>query len=252
MDEEEVVEVLNNSNPIFVTIAVGLVSLGVGISIGYILGRKNRKVLHVVPPVNQFDPDMVADIQKIAAKQKAKERELAENNQEEKTFIVEDHNGEEIMVDIDGNMISTVPPAGDETESVTIHIPVENGWDWHKEVASRSDSEPYILHKDEFYADEKEYAQSTLTYYAGDDILVDEEEKPIYNYSTIVGPLIFGHGCEDPNVFHVRNERNHAEYEIVFDPGLYSVEVLGLEIENNQRAKDLKHSGPGHKKFKME
>ena len=72
--------------------------------------------------------------------------------------------------------------------------------------------------------------------------MVDEEEAPIYNHTSIVGPMKFGHGSGDQNTFHVRNHKLKAEYEIIFDPGLYSVEVLGLEIENNQRARDLKHS----------
>jgi hypothetical protein len=140
-----------------------------------------------------------------------------------------------------------------EEEEVEQNIFANNGdsdWDYKEEQRRRSELEPYVLHKDEFFADEKDYTQITLTYYAGDDILTDEDDKPIYNHRSIVGDMKFGHGSGDPNVFYVRNDKNRAEYEILLHEGLYSVEVLGLEIENNQRARDIKHSE--HTKFRME
>lgn len=118
----------------------------------------------------------------------------------------------------------------------------DDDWNYESEVRNRTEVMPYILHKDEFYADEKEYSQITLTYYAGDNILVDEDDTPVYNHERVVGPMRFGHGSADPNVFYVRNDVRKAEYEILRDSGLYSVEVLGLEIENNQRVRDLRHS----------
>ncbi len=114
----------------------------------------------------------------------------------------------------------------------------------------RDPSEPYIIHKDEFYSDEKGYAQSTLTYYSGDNIMVDEDESPMYNHEEITGPLLFGHGSGDPKVVHIRNDKRKSEYEIVKGSGLYSQEVLGLEIENNQRVKDIKHSN--NRRFRVE
>ncbi len=90
-----------------------------------------------------------------------------------------------------------------------------------------------------------------MTYYAGDNIMNnDEEESPMYNHDGITGPLRFGHGSDDPNVVYIRNDKRKVEYEILYDPGLYSEEVLGLEIENNQRAKDIKHSN--NRRFRLE
>ncbi len=109
---------------------------------------------------------------------------------------------------------------------------------------------PNVLHKDEFYGEESGYTQVTLTYYAGDQILCDEDDSPVYNHELITGPLLFGHGSNDPNVVHIRNDKRKAEYEILFDPGLYSVDILGLEIENNTRVQDLKHSQ--NRKFRLE
>jgi hypothetical protein len=71
---------------------------------------------------------------------------------------------------------------------------------------------------------------------------VDEDEKPIYNHEQQTGQLKFGHGSGDPNVVYIRNDKRQSEYEVVHDPGLYSVEVLGLEIEHNTRTQDLRHA----------
>jgi hypothetical protein len=108
-------------------------------------------------------------------------------------------------------------------------------WDWDEEVKKRGDDEPYIIHKDEYdnENDEKDFSQSTLTYYKGDDILVDEADVPIHNYRKLTGELKFGHGSCDPSIVYIRNTKMHAEYEILLDHGLYQVEVLGEEIENS-------------------
>lgn len=118
----------------------------------------------------------------------------------------------------------------------------DDDWNTAEELKKRTPGAPYVLHKDEFYDDEMDFSQLTLTYYEGDQIMTDEDEKPVYNHERLVGPLMFGHGSGDPNVFYVRNHNQRAEYEVVRHTGLYSEEVLGLEIEDNARVKDLKHS----------
>jgi hypothetical protein len=118
----------------------------------------------------------------------------------------------------------------------------DDDWNTAEELKGRTPGAPYVLHKDEFFDDEMDFSQLTLTYYEGDQIMTDEDEKPVYNHERLVGPLMFGHGSGDPNVFYVRNHNQRAEYEIVRHTGLYSEEVLGLEIENNARVRDLKHS----------
>jgi|688.fasta_scaffold01451_37 hypothetical protein len=118
-----------------------------------------------------------------------------------------------------------------------------DSWDYDEELKFRTTNSPYVIHKDEFWADEFDYSQSTLTYFSGDDILVDEKDTPIYNYASVIGELKFGHGSQDPNVFYVRNPKNKAEYEILFDSGSYAVEILGLEMEH-------KNSQPSIDKFR--
>jgi hypothetical protein len=122
-------------------------------------------------------------------------------------------------------------------------------WDYEEEKEKRSMDKPYILHQDEYFSKETEYSQSTLTYYSGDDILVDEQEVPIYNYKAVVGDLQFGHGSDDPNVVYVRNDKLSGEYEVIKDSGHYEIEVLGNEYESILEKHDLK---PNVMKFRDE
>lgn len=116
-------------------------------------------------------------------------------------------------------------------------------WDLLKELKGRTESAPYILHRDEFHADEKDYRQYSLTYYAGDNIMTNEDDDEVmYNHDRVVGELKWGHGSGSPIMVFVRNDKLRAEYEITYVDGLYSEEVQGLEIENNQRVKNLEHS----------
>lgn len=116
-------------------------------------------------------------------------------------------------------------------------------WDMEAELNTRNPVNPYVLHVDEFMADEMDFRQEQLTFYAGDDVLVDAQENPIYNWAELIGELKFGYGSNDPNVVYVRNEGIHMEWEIVREPGAYSIEVLGLEAEQEVEH-ELRHSGP--------
>jgi hypothetical protein len=115
-----------------------------------------------------------------------------------------------------------------------------SGWDHQKEVATRTTDAPYVISVIEYGANETEYSQSTLVYYKGDDILCDPRDTPIYNKDKIVGELKFGHGSNDSSVVYIRNDILKAEYEVLLEPGHYTVQVLGQEVEDNLND-DLKH-----------
>ena len=121
-----------------------------------------------------------------------------------------------------------------------------DGWNYADEVATRSPDRPYVIHRDEFWNEEKGYDQSTLNYYAGDDIMTDSDDTPIYNYQNTVGELLFGHGSGENNVFFVRNEKLKSEYEIIRDMDSFSSVVLGMDLDGRS---DLKHST---RKFRLD
>lgn len=156
-------------------------------------------------------------------------------------------------VDFVKEKIQSLTPPDDSEEEVpqpehhNVFAASTEDWNYEEELKGRSADAPYILHVDEFMENESGYTQSTLTYYAGDRILVDEQMIPIYLHEKQTGPLNFGHGSNDPNILYVRNVKSRGEYEIIRDPGLYSREVEGLEIEDNLRVTDLKHSNGPHR-----
>jgi hypothetical protein len=229
------------SDPKKFPIMVGVVSFGAGATIGYFAGKKNRKQPYIIPPMaSHIDRE---DLDNYLKEEVKVDNDIVISSQE----VLPDDKvvSGATFVEEKIKTVSAPPvtPESVEVVSQTIFADNDDDWDYAKELQNRTPDQPYIIHKDEFYADEMEFTQSTLTYYAGDNILTDEEDVPIYNHDDVIGPMQFGHGSKgDPNVFHVRNEKRKAEYEIIRDAGLYSVEVLGLEIEDNQRARNIKHS----------
>lgn len=132
-----------------------------------------------------------------------------------------------------------------EVEEVTVvsaFPDVDETWNYEEELKQRTPDAPYIIHRDEFYAEESGFDHSTLTYYEGDDVLCDENDTPIYNPHQVASPLMFGKGSGDANVVHIRNEKLEAEYEVVRDRGHFAVEVLGAQFEENMsREKPIIH-----------
>lgn len=108
--------------------------------------------------------------------------------------------------------------------------------DWHfpTELARRSSDAPYIIHQDEFAHNETEYPQVSYTYYAEDDVLLDEEENILSDRDALIGAGVlnrFGHGTDDFNILYIRNPVLELEIEICRDTGSYEEQVLGLERE---------------------
>lgn len=274
------------NHPLRVPVSVGATSFAVGVGVGYFLSqRQGRRAieLHHVPTMDlDLKISELAEIERQelmdhhpTAKERADLRivipedafkKLVIDEQPEESYIhdyttpIAPNEVVDTVVQPPEEIVQSETPVGDviseTTEPAVVsrsifadNVNEDDTWDFTEEVKSRTPDRPYIVHKDEFYSDEMNFTQTTLTYYAGDDIMCDQDDSPIYNYETVTGPLRFGHGSGDRNIVYVRNERRKAEYEIIFDPGMYSVEVLGLEIENNERVRDVRNSPP---KFRME
>lgn len=245
MDEEkveEVVQTIVKGSSKLIPAAVGLLALGAGIGIGYILGRRTKyEVIKLGDrlPENRPPRVVIDEVELNERKPKMSIAQAKEILEEDPRVTVVTLNEQEVEVET-ANLFAS---QADE----------EDDWDYDEEIKRRNPLSPYIIHKDEFFGEEmatENYIQSTLTYYAGDNVLCDEDQKPIYNHQDVVGHLRFGHGSGDPNVVYIRNMSRECEYEVIRDPGLFSVEVEGLEIENNARVKDLKHSK--ERKFRPE
>lgn len=146
----------------------------------------------------------------------------------------------EIETSDDSMIFEEIQQAEEEhvAEPVNVFVQEDDDWSYEDELSSRSGSEPYILHVDEFIGDEMGFKQETVTYYEADDIMADVNDVPMYNWISITGPLKWGHGSNDKNVVYVRNEKLKKEFEILRHHGSFEVEVTGLHLRDTE----LRHS----------
>lgn len=245
------------SHPAFIPTCVGLASFGAGFGVGIIFERKRKPVEdEVVYEVNTPDPNQFKlDFNEAEKVEKYRfiidEEAYATVNDEDRVIDMgKDYISE--LVEEDGDNTDTEDPDIYEDSKNSVRKQVafadedDDDWDLESELATRTPDKPYIIHQDEYIAGGDEqydsYSQTTLTYYALDDVLCDEHSVPIDRYEKVVGKLLFGHGSSDPSVVYVRNEKNKAEYEILKLDGHYRIEVLGLEIEHEYEEAELRHS----------
>lgn len=250
MEDQVEIDVTIPTNK-WVRIAVIAISaFGAGSGIGYYIGKRNATVTIVQPeekkPVNENQLTIFDAEEKLAMIADAVEAEVMERLDdalEEDTsnigrvvnpipagFYRATEPPEELVVDVD-------PPVVQNVFART----TDAYWNYDEEVANRSKTVPYVIHQEEFVADEMEYRQETLTYYAGDDIMADADDKPVYNYTGLMGDLKFGHGSGDPNVVYIRNDALHMEWEILQHTGKFEQEVLGHTMEY-EAENELRHS----------
>lgn len=122
----------------------------------------------------------------------------------------------------------------------------EDTFDLQEELKLRTPDKPYVITKDEYFQNESELEQLSLTYYGGDNVLADDRDKPVDDIEKIVGVANldrFGEGSEDPNVVYIRNEKLSLEAEINWSQGKYSYEVLGFIEHSAIRQKTPKFKG---------
>lgn len=154
--------------------------------------------------------------------------------------VISQEEAQWIMANQNANLriVPDPDPEPEITNAFDEHGAHDDSWDEVAEMQHRTGDKPYVIHEDEFFEDVMHFKQMTLTYYAGDDILCDDKDVPIYGYSKVVGDLKFGHGSSSKDTVYVRNEELRGEYEITHNPGHYQIEVIGSQAEN-----ELMHSG---------
>lgn len=124
--------------------------------------------------------------------------------------------------------------------------PIDDAWDQDAEDLYRAtigEGEPYIICDKEFLENENEYEQKSLTYFAEDDVLVDESDKPIELIDRVVGEenlIHFGKGTMDNRRLLVRNDRLSMDFEVLKRDGSYSKEVLGLQHSDGPRVRKMR------------
>lgn len=220
-------------HPLAVPIAAGAAIFSNAFAFGYALGRRRaeRETLAVFTPFEDEEeeesPQLTFDFSELTA---TKERHPS-NVIPSMEHVVKDEL--KIPKKVFERTMEEIKPKPHNVVHTNVFEMADDGWDYAVEVANRDDDHPYIIHVDEFVGNEEDLDQLTITYFEGDDIMVDDKEVPIYDHARLVGELKFGHGSGDPNVVYVRNVPHAVEYEIIRHTGHYSVEVLNLSPESS-------------------
>jgi len=108
----------------------------------------------------------------------------------------------------------------------------------------RSPDFPYVITEGEFRLERQEYEKDSLTYYAGDDTLAEEDGTYIPDKNGTAGNQnlrdCFGMGSGDERLLYIRNDRVMTDFEITLNDGKYNKEVLGLDDEVPPRPRTIK------------
>jgi len=130
----------------------------------------------------------------------------------------------------------------DSSEEIALRVftDSEEGFDYEEEIAKRTPDKPYVITQAEFLNNELGYEQASLTYFEGDDVLVDGKDEVVDDREITVGDdnlSKFGHGVSIGyhDVVYVRSERLSMEFEIIRDHGSYTKQVLGFLQHEDRR-----------------
>lgn len=234
-----------------------LVAGGIGFGVGFLLGRRTIEETTVVEVIDEedYDEDSLEAIRQDFEEYKRRKDLEADPQYQallrEEQAIEEANHPDPADIQVEEPVVHQehiVIAGGDlvlDTTNVFASASVVP-WNYEEELKHRDPEGIYVIHKDEFWNEEEGFEQTSLDYYPGDDILVDQLGAPIYNYQLIIGPEHhFGHGSDDPLQYFVRNHQRQCEYEILLQEGLsYTETVLGIQAEEQAEDEDdhLKHS----------
>lgn len=238
------------SSKVAVPAIVGVAAFASGTALGYILGKRNGDVFEVYVDEDVVQGDYMdsVDDEYIPLWSRANITNLALFEEAEETWLEEHFLDEEaeMMIEEDEELEAALDESEEafEPEVNNIFAGNDEDWDYEAELSTRTATNPYVIHIDEFVEDSMDFHQKTVTYYAGDDIMADETDTPLYGYYNLMGELKFGHGSKDPNVVYIRSEAFQTEWEVLLHQGSYAIEVEGMHIEQQYETKELKHSVP--------
>lgn len=257
---------------------VGMVAGGTGLTVGFFVGREHmaRQLMPVIDDLSRKTDELVelvtvvtpvkVDVEDIYEETRRKieiskdqlKLPVEETDVDEERLpppvIIPAETYEEIVdhedIDPEDQVVGVVvdrdePPVEVSSESQINVFEGTTPWDQAGEDLKRDrleDDATYQVSYEEFFADYPDYRQEQLTFYEGDEILVDGDEKPIYNHLVQFPDFNFGYGSNEPNVAYFRNDGRKVDFEITKHSGFYSVEVLGQEVEQELSAKELRHS----------
>lgn len=210
-------------------LACGVVGFLGGVAVGYLLGQRSMR-LTPTPPEELAK--ITEEVNAIRARREAVKEVRERFEPAAEDIVVAGKRFAEDPANFD-------PDIRTEGPDVIITRTADENWDYEEEKQNRDSLAPYVIHTDEFWANEMDFVQHTWTYYEGDDVMIDEVDVVVYNHNVKVGDLLFGHGSGDPNTVYIRNEKMKMEIEVLREEGLYSIEVMGMEVDKGE---EVEHS----------
>ena len=246
--------------------SVGVASGAVGFALGYFIAE--RRTINMVEFCleEDFDIDVILPENFEEAYQKEAKPdatddilEVVEEETTHSKFVIPKEQYDLVVNEKrdPSTIVPAIPEDEDEVEEFNVwdEVPVvDPDWNWDEEKKKREKATIYPIHKDEFFGRESEYSQTTLTFYAGDNVLTDERDVPLYSITDVLGneEIDWGHGSGDESVIYIRNVKLRAEYEVVKHEGRFEIEVLGMDEQEEYEEAELKHSRHTIHKFHQE
>lgn len=248
------IQQLVNSKKAMITLTAALSGLG-GAACGYIYAQKKFEKIYAEraqQDINEMKEHYASEgfeklrkegsyADPVSALQKVREERYDPKELEALAAYVEEvqpYQGSETNVVVEDEAVPLTEKLKDEVaKSVFASDDADSYFDWDEELEKRKTAKIYVITKDEFFANETDYSQDTLTYFEGDDVLVDAHESIIKDVAGTVdfeNLYRFGHGSDDPNVVYIRNVNRDLEIEVLRSEGKYSEEVLGF-IQHDDR-----------------
>lgn len=223
----EVVEIVR-SNPITVG-AAAVLGLAAGGAAGYFLTKKYL--------VTKYDKLLVEEIEDAREfyKRQAKAGELSDVGSAADALLPEDI--KEKLRSYSGSAL--IRDEEEEPEVVVVNdilvnnSPLEED-DYDEDEDDRDLTVPHILTHDEYYENEHDWEQISLTYYESDGVLIDDQDSPIPDHDSMVGEgnLLFGRWSKDQNIVYICNPDKEMLFEVARSRGSYSKEVLGFDDDD--------------------
>lgn len=265
LDVIEDAKVVVRNNPILL-VGVGLVGLSIGAAAGY---KYAKRVLE--PKYAEQAQEEIREAKDYYAKLNKAEK-YATPEEAAKALIPDDEVEEleeaavkaqtnygtyskggsvtvaEVERDIDGEGLVTTEVTEETTITSNVFVnnkPIDKDFDYEAAAAERTEEYPYPITEEEFFENQNEFTQLSATWYAGDLILADEEDRTIDDVDGNVGDKNlekFGYGAP-ATMLYVRNHKKGVEYEIALSDGKYHVEVLGLDDEDDERPAPRRRRG---------
>ena len=176
-----------------------------------------------------------ADLSGLVAKYKTKVNKLGYD-----TVSSDENNDDDAPANHIKVVVTEAEPDNDDLKEPD---EVRNIWKLAKDHPHPED-EAYVITFDQFNDEHDDYDKGDLTYYEGDDILVDSQESPIDDVDTLIGPdalTRFGEASNSRDIVYVRNDHLAMDFEISRDKRSYTTHIAGIDEPNKPRVHKMRN-----------